>query len=168
MPGAPVPEHVPARGWRTVSLDLRGHGDSDWAPNGDYSFTSFCADVVAVADQLGRPPVLVGASLGGMAAILAEGTSDRVVSSGLVLVDITPKVNPEGIDRITTFMRSGEDGFDSLEEAAAVIAAYTPQRKRSVNPDGLRKVLRHAVTAGTGTGTRPSSARTGPRWCRTT
>jgi pimeloyl-ACP methyl ester carboxylesterase len=133
---------VAERGWRAVTLDLRGHGDSDWAPNGDYSFTAFCADCVAVADQLGRPPVLVGASLGGMSAMLAEGTSDRVVSCGLVLVDITPKTNDEGIRRITEFMQSGFDGFATLDEAAAAIAAYTPQRKRSSNPDGLKKVLR--------------------------
>ncbi len=130
------------RGWRTVSLDLRGHGDSAWDEQGDYSFTAHCADVTAVVDALGRPPVLVGASLGGMAAMLAEGSSDRVVSSGLVLVDITPKTNPEGIQRIGEFMLSGMDGFATLEEAAAAIAAYTPQRTRPTNLDGLKKVLR--------------------------
>ena len=133
---------VASRGWWAVSIDLRGHGDSDWAQNGDYSFTAYCADVVSVADQLGRPPVLVGASLGGMAAMLAEGTSDRLVSSGLILVDIAPKSNPEGIQRIRDFMQSGIEGFGTLEEAAAVIAAYTPQRTRRFNPEGLKKVLR--------------------------
>jgi pimeloyl-ACP methyl ester carboxylesterase len=93
-------------------------------------------------DQLEKPPVLVGASLGGMAAMLAEGTSDREVSSGLVLVDIAPKSNPEGIKKIGDFMRSGVNGFDSLDDAAAAIAAYTPQRKRATNPEGLMKVLR--------------------------
>jgi pimeloyl-ACP methyl ester carboxylesterase len=135
-------EIVAAQGWRTVALDLRGHGDSDWAPNGDYSFTAFCADCVAVCDKLGKPPVLVGASLGGMSAMLAEGTSDRPVSSGLVLVDITPRTNADGIRRITEFMRSGFDGFDTLEAAAEAIAAYTPQRTKRVNPEGLKKVLR--------------------------
>jgi pimeloyl-ACP methyl ester carboxylesterase len=135
-------EGVASQGWRAVALDLRGHGDSDWAANGDYSFTAFCADCVAVADQLGRPPVLVGASLGGMSAMLAEGTSDRTVSCGLVLVDITPKTNVVGIERIKSFMQSGVDGFASLEEAATAIAAYTPQRKREFNPAGLMKVLR--------------------------
>jgi pimeloyl-ACP methyl ester carboxylesterase len=135
-------EIVAAQGWRTVALDLRGHGDSDWAPNGDYSFTAFCADCVAVCDKLGKPPVLVGASLGGMSAMLAEGTSDRPVSSGLVLVDITPKTNADGIKRITEFMRSGFDGFDTLEAAAEAIAAYTPHRTKRVNPQGLKKVLR--------------------------
>jgi pimeloyl-ACP methyl ester carboxylesterase len=135
-------EVVAAQGWRTISLDLRGHGESDWAPNGDYSFTAFGADCIAVVDQLERPPVLVGASLGGMSAMLAEGTSDRTVSCGLVLVDIVPKANHGGVERIRDFMESGINGFDSLEEAAAAIAAYTPQRVRRANPEGLKKVLR--------------------------
>jgi non-heme chloroperoxidase len=129
-------------GWRAVSLDLRGHGDSGWAHNGDYSFTSYAADCIAVCDQLGTPPVLVGASLGGVSAILTEGNSDRVVSSGLVIVDITHQSNPQGIQRIKDFMVSGLGGFATLDEAAAAIAAYTPQRKRKPNPAGLRKVLR--------------------------
>ncbi len=133
---------VAREGWRTVTMDLRGHGESDWAPNGDYSFTAFGSDCLAVVDQLGRPPVLIGASLGGMSAMLAEGTSDRTVSSGLVLVDITPKTNPKGIQRINSFMRSGLGGFATLDEAAAAIAAYTPHRKRPVNAEGLKKVLR--------------------------
>jgi len=95
-----------------------------------------------VADEIGKPPVLVGASLGGMAAMLAEGTSDRTVSSGLVLVDITPNSNPEGIERIQRFMRSGLDGFATLEDAAAAISSYTPNRPKRVNPTGLKKVLR--------------------------
>ncbi|MGA7835299.1 MAG: alpha/beta hydrolase, partial [Acidimicrobiales bacterium] len=135
-------EAVAANGWQTITLDLRGHGESDWAPNGDYSFTAVCADCVAVVDQLSSPPVLVGASLGGMAAMLAEGTSDRVVSSGLVLVDIVPKTNPDGVKRIMDFMQSGINGFDSLDDAAAAIAAYTPQRTRTANHAGLAKVLR--------------------------
>ncbi|MEI8001747.1 MAG: alpha/beta hydrolase [Actinomycetes bacterium] len=129
-------------GWRTISLDLRGHGDSEWALDGDYAFSSFAADCIAVADQLGRPPVLVGASLGGVVAIIAEGASDRVVSSGLVVVDITHRSNPEGIDRIKTFMESGAAGFLTLEDAAEAIAAYTPNRPKRVNPAGLMKVLR--------------------------
>ena len=129
-------------GWRTVSLDLRGHGDSEWALNGDYSFTAYSADCVAIADQLGKPPVLVGASLGGVAAMIAEGTSDRVVSCGLVVVDITHRSNPEGIARIRDFMASGLEGFATLDDAAEAIAAYTPNRPKRVNPAGLMKVLR--------------------------
>jgi pimeloyl-ACP methyl ester carboxylesterase len=132
-----------AQGWRAVSLDQRGHGDSEWALDGQYSFSAYVADAIAVCDQLGpRPPVIVGASLGGVAALLAEGGSDRVVSSALVVVDITHRSNPEGIERIRTFMASGLDGFATLEEAADAISAYTPNRPRRVNPPGLMKVLR--------------------------
>jgi pimeloyl-ACP methyl ester carboxylesterase len=135
-------EILAGHGWRAVSLDLRGHGDSEWALNADYSFATYAADCVAVADQLGRPPVLVGASLGGITAMLAEGASDRVVSSGLVIVDVTHRANPAGVQRIRDFMSSGLRGFASLEEAADAIAAYTPHRPKRVNPAGLMKVLR--------------------------
>jgi pimeloyl-ACP methyl ester carboxylesterase len=74
--------------------------------------------------------------------MIAEGASDQDLSSGLVLVDITPKANSDGIRRITEFMKTGIDGFDSLDEAGAAIAAYTPQRVREVNRAGLAKVLR--------------------------
>jgi len=138
----PTASALAASGWLAIALDLRGHGDSGWARNGDYSFTTFAADCIAVCDQLETPPVLVGASLGGVSAILAEGNSDRVVSSGLVIVDITPQSNAAGIQRIKDFMISGLGGFATLEEAADAIAAYTPHRERAVNPAGLRKVLR--------------------------
>jgi pimeloyl-ACP methyl ester carboxylesterase len=129
-------------GWKAVALDLRGHGESEWAINGDYSFTAFGADCLAVVDQLGRAPVLVGASLGGISVILAEGVSDRQVSQGLVVVDVAHRTNRAGVDRIQTFMRSGLRGFATLEDAADAIAAYTPHRTKRVNPAGLMKVLR--------------------------
>ena len=136
-------ERIADEGWRTVSLDLRGHGESDWAPRADYSFTAFGSDVVAVADQLGRPPCWWGRPSGGLSALYAEGTSDRVVSSRPGAGGHHPE-DQHGRDRSAsrTFMESGLDGFDSLDDAARAIAAYTPERTRAVNPDGLRKVLR--------------------------
>ena len=71
--------------------------------------------------------------------MLAEGTSDRTVSSGLVLVDITPNSNPEGIERIRRFMQSGLDGFATLEDAAAAIAAYTPEPGEAGQPDRVEE-----------------------------
>lgn len=133
---------IAERGWRTIALDLRGHGESDWAPDADYSMTAFSGDVAAVIEFLGVAPVLVGASLGGITAMMTEGQRADNVARALVLVDISPKPNPEGVSRIRDFMESGYVGFDTLDEAAAAIAAYTPQRKREVNYEGLKKVLR--------------------------
>ncbi len=135
-------EILAGQGWKAVTLDLRGHGDSEWSEKGDYSFTSLAADCIAVCDELGKAPVLVGASMGGVTAILAEGGSDRDVAAALVVVDITGRANPEGVERIRTFMESGFDGFATLDDAAAAIAAYTPNRPKRVNPAGLMKVLR--------------------------
>ncbi len=131
-------EVLARRGWRAVSLDLRGHGDSEWALNGDYSFMTYAADCIAVCDQLGRPPVLVGASLGGVTAILAEGASARVVSTGLVLVDITHRTNPAGVQRIRDFMASGLGGFATLRLLARRLPCDVP----SLPAQGRARLLR--------------------------
>lgn len=132
-----------SEGYRVTTMDARGHGDSDWDPDGDYDIHRMSEDLQAiVADRYsGRRPVIVGASLGGMTAMLALGAG-KDVARALVLVDVTPKIEPEGVERIGEFMRSGLDGFASLEEAGDVIAAYQPGRKRPTNLDGLRKNLR--------------------------
>lgn len=137
-----VAEQLAARGCRAIAMDLRGHGRSDWAADGDYRISAFAADLQSVVAQLDDVPIVVGASLGGMAALIAEGEARQQVSSGLVLVDIAPRVEASGVARIVGFMTSNLDGFDSLEEAADAIAAYRPDRPRPVDLDGLSKNLR--------------------------
>lgn len=130
-------------GWYTVSIDLRGHGDSDWHPEGDYRLDSFGKDLRRVAAHFLRPPVVVGASLGGLSALVAEGESDVPVVAGIVLVDITPRMSLDGVGRILSFMRENvADGFASLEEAAGSIARYQPHRTRPTSLEGLSRNLR--------------------------
>lgn len=131
-----------ANGWYALALDLRGHGDSAWADDEDYSIDAFAADVTAVAQALSQLPVIIGASLGGIAALLAEGEGATSHCSGLVLVDIAPRLEIEGVKRIVSFMGAHLDGFDTLEAAADAIAAYLPHRPRPENTDRLRKNLR--------------------------
>ena len=130
-------------GYRVTAMDARGHGDSDWDPEGDYDIHRMSADLeVIVAERFpDRRPVIVGASLGGLTAMLALG-SGKDVARALVLVDVAPKIEAAGVERIGAFMRSGFDGFASLEEAAELISAYQPHRPRPANPEGLRKNLR--------------------------
>ncbi|MFE3060456.1 alpha/beta fold hydrolase [Nocardia sp. NPDC059239] len=134
-------ERLAEHGWTAIALDARGHGDSSWAPDSDYTPDALVADLRAVIDTLGERPVLVGASLGGITALLAQG-EDPDLASGLVLVDVTPRIEAEGRDEIAAFMRSGSKGFASLEEAAEAVMAYTPNRKRPPRPEGMRKNLR--------------------------
>ena len=130
-----------AAGWTTIALDARGHGDSAWAPDGDYSMDALVADLAQVVTGLAVEPVLVGASMGGITSLVAVGEK-AVVARALVLVDVAPQVEPAGVQRILDFMASAPDGFASLEEVADAIAAYNPHRPRPRNLDGLRKNVR--------------------------
>jgi pimeloyl-ACP methyl ester carboxylesterase len=131
-------------GWRALSVDLRGHGDSEWAKDGDYSHEAFAADVLAIATSLPQPPVLVGASLGGLASLLAITGSpvQEDTARALILVDIAHRIEVSGRDRIGAFMTSNIDGFASLEDAADAIAVYNPHRPRPSDLSGLAKNLR--------------------------
>ena len=143
-------ERIARAGRVAYALDQRGHGDSAWIDDGAYTFPDFAADTRAVADALaaphGRRPVVIGASLGGIAALLAEGAAEREgarVFSALVLVDIAPRVDLDGVAKIQGFMRErAAEGFASVAEAADAVAAYLPHRPRPRSHEGLKKNLR--------------------------
>jgi pimeloyl-ACP methyl ester carboxylesterase len=131
------------------AVDQRGHGDSEWVENGAYQYSDFAADAHVLAETLakrsGVRPAVVGASLGGMAALLAEGgrRADQPIFSALVLVDITPRVDIDGVAKIQAFMRAhSREGFASIAEAADAVAAYLPHRPRPRSHEGLKKNLR--------------------------
>ncbi len=136
-------EALAGAGFYAVALDQRGHGESDWAKDGDYRLERFAADIRAVVTELGAPPTLVGASLGGLAALLAEGESERPELRSLVLVDVGPRLDATGVDRVIGFMKEKiDEGFATLDEAADAIAAYLPHRPRPSDTSGLSKNLR--------------------------
>ncbi|MDA8435279.1 MAG: alpha/beta hydrolase [Actinomycetales bacterium] len=127
-------------GWTAVAVDLRGHGDSDWASDGRYDLAAYASDVRAVCAELGGDVVLVGASLGGMTALTLAAEPGGLVRA-LVLVDIVPRPEPEGVRRIVAFMTGHLDGFDSLDDVADAVAEYTG-RPRRTDIGGLRKNVR--------------------------
>ena len=131
-----------AAGWYAMAIDQRGHGESDWAEDGNYDRLRYADDVIDLADALHAPPVLVGASLGGISSLLAIHRAKRPIARALVLVDIATRMEPKGLERIFEFMRARPDGFASLEEAADAVAAYNPHRRRPADTEGLRKNLR--------------------------
>lgn len=135
-----------ARGRYAVALDLRGHGESDWDPAGDYGFDRYARDTLAVVRALERPVAVVGASLGGLAALLASAADEGPRFAALVLVDIAPRMSEQGAASVLAFMRErAEEGFASLEEAADTIARYLPHRPRPRDLSGLRKNLRQGA-----------------------
>ncbi len=128
-------------GYQVASVDLRGHGGSEWAPDGDYSIDAFVGDVQETISQVTSPVVLVGASLGGIAALLAVA-SDASKIAALVLVDVVPDMEAEGLKRIRDFMSANTDGFANVDEAADAVAAYLPSRPRPSSKKGLENSLR--------------------------
>jgi pimeloyl-ACP methyl ester carboxylesterase len=135
-------EALAERGWRTVAFDARGHGDSDRVSDGRYVLEQFVGDLLAVARSLESPPVLVGASMGGLLSLVAAGEIRPDPFRALVLVDITPRWEAAGVERMLGFMRAHPQGFASLDEAAEEVAAYLPQRRRRKDRYELAQLLR--------------------------
>jgi pimeloyl-ACP methyl ester carboxylesterase len=130
-------------GFAVLSYDHRGHGQSDWSANSEYSPLDYAADLGSILLDLrpGRPVALIGASLGGITSLLAASRRPHQVRA-LVLVDVSPRVNSLGADRIRGFMAARPHGFASVEEAADAISAYRSDQPRPKDLGGLAKNLR--------------------------
>lgn len=127
-------------GWRAMAYDARGHGESDHLASGDYHVEQFVDDLGIVCAQTTLPPVVVGASMGGLVG-LAMAARESAHCRALVLVDITPRWEPAGVARIVEFMRAHPDGFADVGEAADAIAAYLPHRGGRRSPERLSGLL---------------------------
>ncbi|HMS19808.1 MAG TPA: alpha/beta hydrolase [Sphingorhabdus sp.] len=131
------------QGFCSIAIDMRGHGESEWAPPDQYRFADFGKDILAVCDTLDERPHVIGASLGGLAALVAEGALRPGSFASLTLVDVTPEMAPDGVSRIVGFMSAHiESGFTSLEEAAEAIGNYLPNRPKRGASEGLKSYLR--------------------------
>lgn len=130
-------------GWQCVSFDARGHGDSGRLAGGRYHLAQFIEDLRALAAAQPTPPVLIGASMGGLLGIAVAGDAERPAPfSALALIDITPRWEPAGVARILEFMRAHPQGFADYEAAAQAVAAYLPQRDARKSEARLRALLR--------------------------
>ena len=134
-------------GWRAVALDQRGHGQSAWAPDQDYAIRCFAEDLLDVTAAFRQRPVVIGASLGGLAVMTAAAVAAEIGGptpfAGAILVDVTPRLRQEGVEEVLSFMAADlEHGFTDLEEAAEAVARYLPHRPRPRDLAGLAKNLR--------------------------
>ena len=117
------------RGWHAYRVDLRGHGESEWAADGDYTLDAFAGDVSRSRARSPEPPVLVGASLGGIASLAAIGehADERRRAARSCSSTSRRKIEQDGAMRIGAFMSEHmEDGFASLDEVADAVAALQP------------------------------------------
>lgn len=135
-------QQLAAHGYAGLAYDARGHGGSERNPvELAYAGEQFADDLIIVAGERAQPPVLVGASMGGLFGLIAEARWPGLFRA-MVLVDITPRWEQAGMQRILGFMTAFPDGFDSLHHASEVIAAYLPHRRSRKSPEELRELLR--------------------------
>lgn len=133
-------------GRRAITIDLRGHGDSDWSADSNYGYDRTAGDIIAIMRQIGRPVALIGASLGGKIALVAASRTEPGECAALIIVDTVPRTNAEGVAGATRFLRAPVEGFSSLHEAAALVS-----RSRGAPPptpeaeERLRRNMRQDV-----------------------
>jgi len=127
--------------WLRVDI----HGESSWSKKKNYRFDFLADDLIAIAKSFDKKPVLIGASMGGLTSIIALDRFPDLAST-LILVDVSPKLEKKGVDRIFDFMSAKPEGYASLQEVQEAIIAYLPQRKNAPrgkgNVKGLQKNLR--------------------------
>jgi pimeloyl-ACP methyl ester carboxylesterase len=114
-----VATRLAEHGRRTITVDVRGHGESDRAS--DYSYPRQAEDIAAIVREIGRPVILCGNSLGGKICLAAAGSFPEV-AAGLVLIDSVPRSSPAGIAQVV-LATVAIDGFASPDDAAAHLAA---------------------------------------------
>ncbi|MFN4145605.1 MAG: alpha/beta fold hydrolase [Runella sp.] len=135
--------YLAQQGWYAITYDARGHGESSWSASGHYLTDALVEDLGAIIRQIGGKPALIGASMGGITSLVLAGESPSPLVSAVVLVDIAPKAEQKGIERIFAFMSAhAEQGFGSIQEAAEAVAAYLPHRSKPTDTARLEKNLR--------------------------
>jgi pimeloyl-ACP methyl ester carboxylesterase len=135
-------EQVAAAGRRAITIDIRGHGESDRAVDGKYGYDELSGDLCAVVEGLGRPAVLVGASLGGKISLATAGYGGPKIAAALVLVDAVPRTRPEGIANLKPALLPPAEGFVSPDEAAAFLARAKGKEPEPGAGERLRRNMR--------------------------
>lgn len=113
--------------YHIVALDQRGHGDSDWDADADYSLSAHQSDLAAVLAALGLDDiVLMGLSMGGRSAFTYAADHPGQVSA-LIVVDSAPELQRTGADTIRRFVED-MDVLDTFEEFVTRTREYNPRR----------------------------------------
>ncbi len=131
--------------YRTLAIDLRGHGDSDRDPELRYHHDAVADDIEAVCDELGIDRlVLVGHSFGGRAAMRFAGRHPQRLA-GLVIVDAGPDLDARGVLRIRLDGEQADPSFGSVEEYERALARAYPLARAEVIARMARAGLRQRV-----------------------
>ena len=113
--------------YHIIALDQRGHGDSDWAPDGDYSPETQQKDIEAFVDTLAISQfILMGLSMGGRNSFTYSANNPSRVTA-LIIVDAGPENVRAGTQNIRNFVEQ-EDELDSIDAFVDRVIKYNPRR----------------------------------------
>ena len=113
--------------YHVVSLDQRGHGDSDWSEEGAYSTADHVGDINRFTDAIGFDNfVLVGLSMGGRNSFTFAAAYPNKVRE-LIICDVGPEIMVEGSRHIQEFME-GTYEFESFDWLVQRVQKYNPRR----------------------------------------
>jgi len=127
-------------GYRACAVDLRGHGESEWSPGGDYALERFIEDLLCVIQGIGSPAILIGASYGGQVSLVTAARYPHLVRA-LILCDVTPWIEGEATKAMRLLMSDASSGFASLTDAARHLDTVSG-RKSDRPPESLSKLMR--------------------------
>lgn len=129
------------RDYHVLALDQRGRGETDSAPDGNYTTEAFVADLEGFCDALGLDRfVLVGHSMGGRNSLVYASRHASKLEK-LVVVDVGPEMDPRGSQRITRELVEAPDEFDSFES----LYEYMSKQNRFASEPVLRRRLQYAT-----------------------
>jgi len=139
---AVVPAFVDS--FHIISLDQRGHGESDWAPDARYGTEQFASDLVGVMDHLGwAQMVVVGHSMGGHNAMgFSAWHADRV--RGLCVVDSRPSLPAERLQAMHRRGHRGPRRHETLDSALRSFRLLPAETLAA--PDLLEHLGRQGIT----------------------
>ena len=134
--------------YHALSLDVRGRGESDWAPDGDYTFPTYLADVGGLCQALGiRRITLVGTSMGGLIAMMLAATRPDLVERA-VINDIGPEIDPRGLARIQSYVNAAPESFPDEATLLVWFRENYPEMLSGLSEDELRAWAGYSVKPG--------------------
>jgi pimeloyl-ACP methyl ester carboxylesterase len=139
--------------YHVYALDLRGHGDSEWAKGALYTVAEHVLDLSALCDEIGDPQLtLVGHSLGGVVALSYAGTFPNNVTKVVAIEGMGPPAThhsqrdpyPDRLQRWIELMRNVEQ----REPRSFETFAQAVERMREANPHLSEEMARHLTLHG--------------------
>ena len=134
--------------YHVLSLDVRGRGESDWAPGGDYTYPTYVNDIAALCAELGIPRItLVGTSMGGLITFMLAAMRPDLVERA-VINDIGPEIDPRGLQRILAYVTTAPESFADEATLLSWFRENYPEMLGGLSEEQLRAWAGYSVRPG--------------------